>query len=89
MKDLGLLKYVLGIEVVCNASGICICQRKFALDIITEEGLLGEKPASFPLDKIINLRWLREIILSNPKRYMRLVGRYIYLDVLTIFRFNI
>ena len=81
MKDLGIFKYFLGIEVARNASGIYICQRKFALDIITEAGLLGAKPASFPLDQNHRLALADGTILSDPKRYRRLVGRLIYLCV--------
>jgi hypothetical protein len=38
MKDLGSLKYFLGIEVDRNSIGIFLCQRKYTLDIITEAG---------------------------------------------------
>jgi hypothetical protein len=38
MKDLGSLKYFLGIEVARNSIGIFLCQRKYTLDIITEAG---------------------------------------------------
>lgn len=43
MKDLGSLKYFLGIEVARNSEGIYLCQRKYTLDIITEAGMLGAK----------------------------------------------
>ena len=45
MKDIGIFKYFLGIEVVCNALGIYLCQQNFAIDTITEARLLGVKPA--------------------------------------------
>ncbi|GAA0140521.1 transmembrane signal receptor [Lithospermum erythrorhizon] len=41
MKDLGVLKYFMGIKVAHTFEGIYLCQRKYALDIIAEYGLLG------------------------------------------------
>lgn len=53
MKDLGFLKYFLGIEVARNQSGFYMCQREYALEIIAESGLLGPKPVGFPIHKTI------------------------------------
>ena len=39
MKDLGPLKYFLGIEVARGASGLFLRQRKYTLDIISEASL--------------------------------------------------
>ncbi|GMJ02272.1 cysteine-rich RLK (RECEPTOR-like protein kinase) 8 [Hibiscus trionum] len=81
MKDLGPLKYFLGIEVARNHTGIFLCQRKYTLDIISEVGLLGAKPVGFPLDQNHHLPLAKEKPLSNPECYRRLVGRLIYLSV--------
>lgn len=80
MKDLGLLKYFLGIEVARSPEGILLCQRKYALDIIAETGLLGAKPASFPIEQNHMLALARGSLLSDPEQYRRLVGRLIYLS---------
>lgn len=81
MKDLGALKYFLGIEVARNSEGIYLCQRKYALDIIQEVGLLGAKPARFPLEQNHTLAFSTSEPLPDPERYRRLVGRLIYLAV--------
>jgi len=47
IKDLGLLKYFLGIEVARGPRGVFLCQRKYALEIVEESGLLGCKPMDF------------------------------------------
>lgn len=40
MKDLGILKYFLGVDVARGLVGFVICQHKYTLDIIVEVGLL-------------------------------------------------
>ncbi|KAK6158321.1 hypothetical protein DH2020_005635 [Rehmannia glutinosa] len=38
IKDLGQLKYILGIEIARNKQGITLCQRKNALDLLIDSG---------------------------------------------------
>nr|GEV00970.1 ribonuclease H-like domain-containing protein [Tanacetum cinerariifolium] len=51
VKDLGKLKYFLGIEVLDNKEGIYLSQRKYCLEILHEYGLLATKHVDTPLPK--------------------------------------
>ncbi|KAG6401081.1 hypothetical protein SASPL_137926 [Salvia splendens] len=57
-KDLGNPKYFLGIEIARNSTGtgIFISQHKYALDLVTDAGLLGCKLASTHMDSIKQLQ---------------------------------
>ena len=79
MMDLGKLKYFLGLEVARNDEGIFLSQRKYALEIIQETGMLGSKPVTFPMEQNHNLAADKSPFLMNPARYRRLPGRLIYL----------
>ena len=79
MKDLGSLKYFLGVKVARGPDGFVLCQRKYALDIISEVGLLGARPAAVPLEQNHRLALSTSKELDDPKSYHRLVGRLVYL----------
>ncbi|WJZ84417.1 hypothetical protein VitviT2T_004022 [Vitis vinifera] len=49
MKNLGGLKYFLGIEVARSRQGIFLSQKKYILDLLAEVGLLGCKPVDIPI----------------------------------------
>ena len=49
MKNLGGLKYFLGIEVERSQKGIFLSQRKYVLDLLSKVGLLECKPANTPI----------------------------------------
>lgn len=44
IKDLGVLKYFLGMQISRSKKGIFISQRKYALEILKDEVCLGAKP---------------------------------------------
>ncbi|KAL3512095.1 hypothetical protein ACH5RR_024812 [Cinchona calisaya] len=50
IKDLGNLKYFLGMEIARSKREISISQRKYVLDLLKEIGMLGCKPADTFMD---------------------------------------
>lgn len=79
MKDLGALKYFLGIEITRGPEGLFLSHRKYALDILSETGLLGAKPCDFPIEQNHQHSLATGPNFGQPDRYRRLVGRFIYL----------
>ena len=83
MKDLGKLKYFIGLEIARGPEGIFVSQRKYTLDIVTECGLLGAKPSPTPTElnhKLVPAdKTNSHTMLSDPRKYRRLIGHLIYL----------
>uniref|UniRef100_A0A3Q7EU06 Reverse transcriptase Ty1/copia-type domain-containing protein n=1 Tax=Solanum lycopersicum TaxID=4081 RepID=A0A3Q7EU06_SOLLC len=96
MKDLGELRYFLGIEFARSDQGILMHQRKYTLELISETRLNSSKPAATPMDTNVKLttKQLDEYIrlrnlgkfnsndqLADQGAYQRLIGKLLYLTV--------
>ena len=54
-KDLRMLKYFLGVEVMRSEQGILLSQHKYVLDMLSETVKLGAKPCSTPMAPNVQL----------------------------------
>ena len=54
-KDLGKLKYFLGIEITQSKSGVVMNKKKYALKILEETSMLDCKPVDTPMDSNVKL----------------------------------
>ena len=79
-KDLGMLRYFLGVEDMRSKHGIFLSQRKYVLDLLSKTGKLGAKPCSSPMALGVHLTREGELF-EDPERYRRLVGKLNYLTV--------
>ena len=78
VKDLGQLRYFLGIKIARSPKGIVLSQRKYVLDLLSDTGMLGCRAASTPIDQ--NHKLCAQAGESVDKEnYQRLVGRLLYL----------
>jgi hypothetical protein len=55
LKDLGPIKYFLGIEFLASKNIIFITQQKYSLEIIEDAGLLGVAPVDTPMERGLKL----------------------------------
>ncbi|XP_024962038.1 uncharacterized protein LOC112502379 [Cynara cardunculus var. scolymus] len=80
MKDLGRLKYFIGIEILRSEQGIFMDQKKYVLDLLAGTGMVDCKPADTLM--IVNQKLYMEekADLADKGIYQQMVGKLIYLS---------
>lgn len=69
IKDLGQLKYLLGLEITRTTTGIFVSQRKYVLKVLEDSGYLGCKPVQFPMDSKLKLTKADVDVLEDPSQH--------------------
>ena len=74
-RDLSPPQYFLGFKIAYRPYHIVLCQRKYALDLIEERGMLGCKCVASPME--VNIDWWDKTtaLLEDPSQYHQLVGK--------------
>ncbi|GJY27865.1 putative RNA-directed DNA polymerase [Tanacetum coccineum] len=80
MKDLGNLRYFLGIEVMRSQHRIFICQKKYILDLLAETRMDDCKPVDTPMITNQKLFMKTKAKLADRDMYQRMVGKLIYMS---------
>ncbi len=77
MKNLGELKFFLGIEVIRTPEGIWLSQRQYALDMLSKYVMGGCKPISVRLNQNGKLSADAGEVLEDATMYRKIVGNFI------------
>ncbi|XP_015169785.1 uncharacterized mitochondrial protein AtMg00810-like [Solanum tuberosum] len=92
MKNLGELRFFLGIEFARSNKGILMYQRKYTLELLSELGLEATKSAGTPIDynlKLTSKQFGDHVKTMKPgdnpptdqRAYQRLIGKLLYLTM--------
>ncbi|KAJ0898957.1 putative RNA-directed DNA polymerase [Helianthus annuus] len=84
IKDLGVLKYFLGIEVLYDNNSVYLSQRKYCLELLNEFGYLGCKPVNTPIEQsyLVNSKLDKDQkLLKNITGFQKLIGKLKYLSL--------
>lgn len=80
IKNLGALKYFLGMGVFRTKASILINQRKYTLYLLKETRLINCRPTNTLIESYLRRHYKVEEILTDKGRFQRLIGKLIYLS---------
>lgn len=75
IKDLGTLKFFLGMEVARSRFGIILSQRKYAFELHEEIGFVGSKPVMTHILELVQFSFAEDIPLVDEGEYRMLNGK--------------
>ncbi|XP_021624636.2 uncharacterized mitochondrial protein AtMg00810-like [Manihot esculenta] len=81
VKDLGPMKYFLGLEIARSNQATFISQTKYISDVLKDAGMFNCKPASCPLPQGLHLSPDTREPFDTPDMYRRLLGRLLYINL--------
>ena len=79
MKDLGPLRYFLGIEVAYSLAGYLLSETKYCNDVIHRASLTDSKSVSTSMEPNSKLQTTEGVPLVDATRYHEIVGSLVYL----------
>lgn len=81
MKDLGDVRYFLGLEISRSEAGFFVSQKKYTMDLLDEFEVTGLTTLKLPMDIHLRLKADTGMYLKDPHPYQRLLGKLIYLTI--------
>ncbi|XP_047260087.1 uncharacterized mitochondrial protein AtMg00810-like, partial [Capsicum annuum] len=80
IKDLGLIHYFLGLEIIHTSTRFLVSQHKFALDLLSEFHYTNVNPVVSPLDPHVKLSSDSGYLLPDPSMYIKFGGKRNFLQ---------
>jgi hypothetical protein len=81
MRDLKKLRYFPDIEVIRSPKRIWLLQRQYALNKLSEYGMMGCKPILIPLEQNVKLSVDEGNLVEDTTMYRHIMGSLIYMTI--------